>query len=87
MASPDVSFRFRCKIVLNLVRGESTQRISKVVGCSLSQVYRVARRFVEEGEMGLADRREDNGEAKILEPHFLTRCKESDQCALMNRRL
>ncbi len=37
--------------------------------------------------MGLADRREDNGEAKILEPHFLTRCKESDQCALMNRRL
>ena len=31
--------------------------------CSESQVYRVARRFVEQGPLGLADGREDNGDA------------------------
>jgi hypothetical protein len=58
MTSQDAGFRLRCKIVLNLLRGESTQRISEVLACSLSQVYRIAHRFVEEGEIGLADRRE-----------------------------
>ena len=40
-----------------------------MLGCSLSQVYRVARRFVEEGEIGLADRREDNGKTKVDESY------------------
>jgi transposase len=69
MTSSDAGFRLRCKIVLNLVRGESTQKISDVLGCSLSQVYRVARRFVEQGEIGLADRREDNGDTKVNESY------------------
>jgi len=69
MASSDAGFRLRCKIVVNLVRGESTQKISEVLGCSLSQVYRIAGRFVEEGEIGLADRREDNGETKVDESY------------------
>jgi transposase len=69
MASSDAGLRMRCKIVLNLVRGESTQRMSEILGCSLSQVYRVARRFVEEGEIGLADRRDDNGETKVDESY------------------
>jgi transposase len=69
MTSRDADFRLRCKIVLNLVRGESTQRIAEMLGCSLSQVYRVARRFVEQGEIGLADRREDNGQTKVDESY------------------
>jgi transposase len=69
MNSPDADFRLRCKIVLNLVRGEPAQRIHEILGCSISQVYRVARRFVEEGEIGLADRREDNGQPKVDESY------------------
>jgi len=69
MTSSDADFRLRCKIVLNLVRGESTQRMSEMLGCSLSQVYRVARRFVQQGEIGLADRREDNGQTKVDESY------------------
>src|SRR5512135_1708153 len=65
MQAADADFRLRCKIVLNLVRGRSTATIHQVLGCSLSQVYRIASRFVEQGEAGLADRREDNGEVKI----------------------
>ena len=69
MVSSDADFRLRCKIVLNLVRGESTQRISEILGCSLSQVYRVARRFVQQGVIGLTDRREDNGQTKVDESY------------------
>lgn len=69
MACSDAGLRQRCKIVLNLAREESTKTISGVLGCSISQVYRVARRFVEEGEIGLADGREDNGETKVDESY------------------
>lgn len=69
MTSRDADFRLRCKIVLNLVGGESTQRIAEMLGCWLSQVYRIARRFVEQGEIGLADRREDNGQTKVDESY------------------
>ena len=34
-----------------------------------SQVYRVADRFIERGPMGLADRREDNGENKVTDAY------------------
>ena len=59
--SPDAGFCLRCKIVLNLVRGRPVQMIHAVLGCAVSQVYRIAQRFVEQGEIGLADRREENG--------------------------
>jgi transposase len=65
----DVGFRMRCKIVFNLARGEAVEKISSILGCSTSQVYRVARRFVEQGEIGLADRREDNGQTKVDESY------------------
>ena len=69
MSATDANLRLRCKIVLNLVRAESTSKIASVLGCSLSQVYRVANRFIEEGELSLADRREDNGETKVDESY------------------
>ena len=69
MTASNADFRVRAKIVLNLVRGNTPTMIHTVLGCSLSHVYRVARRFVEQGSIGLADRREDNGEVKITEEY------------------
>jgi transposase len=68
-ASLDAQLRCRCKIIVNLVRGNSPQLIHQVLQCSVSQVYRIAERFVEEGESGLADRREDNGDPKVNEDY------------------
>ncbi len=69
MTASNADFRVRAKIVLNLVRGNQPETIVTVLGCSLSQVYRIARRFVEQGGAGLADRREDNGEVKVTEDY------------------
>lgn len=67
--SPDAGMRVRAKIVLSLVQGRAVQEIHRGGLCSVSQVYRVAERFVAEGPPGLADRREDNGEAKVTETY------------------
>jgi transposase len=72
MHSCDADWRMRCKIVRNLARGESPTRIAAILGCSRSQVYRVAARFLESGVSGLVDRREDNGEAKVTEEYEWT---------------
>jgi transposase len=56
---------WRCKIVRNLARGNSPEKIASILGCGRSHVYRVARRFLDDGPEGLVDRREDNGEAKV----------------------
>jgi hypothetical protein len=37
--------------------------------CAKSQVYRVTKRFVEHGPVGLVDRREDNGENKVTDAY------------------
>lgn len=63
MTAPAADLRMRAKIVVNLASGREPAEMQAVLGCSLSQVYRVAARFVEEGEIGSADRREDNGDA------------------------
>jgi len=57
-------------IVVNLVRGRSARQTADVLVVGLSTVYRVAHRFGEEGEVGLLDRREDNGEAKLDERYL-----------------
>jgi transposase len=67
--APDKAYEVRCKIIRNLARGHRPVLIAEVLGCSYSQVFRVARRFVEDGPEGLADRREDNGEEKITEEY------------------
>ena len=56
--SLDAGLRCRCKIVLSLVQGNSPGTIAKGGQHSESQVYRVARRFIQDGLAGLADRRE-----------------------------
>jgi transposase len=63
----DAALRHQAKIVLSLVAGNGARGIAKTGLCSTSQVYRVAQRFVDEGPVGLVDRREDNGETKADE--------------------
>lgn len=63
----DTRFCQRCKVVWNLVKGNNATSIAEHLGCAYSNVVRIARRFVDEGVIGLVDRREDNGEPKITE--------------------
>jgi transposase len=61
--------RCRFKVILGLVQGKTPTMIAQGGLCAKSQVYRVADRFIEHGLVGLADRREDNGENKITEAY------------------
>lgn len=70
----DAAFRCRCQIVIGLVQGMSVATIQCVLQCSSSQVYRIAHRFAEEGESGLVDRREDNGDVKASEEYAAELC-------------
>jgi len=69
MVGRNAAFRMRCKIIRNLVRGQSPTQIHQILGCSRSQVYRMSERFVENGTVGLVDRREDNGPTKVSEEY------------------
>ena len=69
MVGRSAEFRMRSKIIRNLVRGESPTQIHRILGCSRSQVYRIAHRFVEKGTVGLVDHREDNGPTKVSEEY------------------
>jgi transposase len=54
-------------IVLNLAEGCSLSETARRLGASRHTVRAVARRFCEQGEAGLVDRREDNGQGKVDE--------------------
>ena len=62
----------RCQIVLLAARGRSRDGIGESLGCSVSWVDRVLRRYREQGVAGLVDHREDNGQVK-LDEYFLCR--------------
>lgn len=68
-SAPDAGIRCRAKVILGLVQGKSPTDLHRGGLCSASQVYRVAHRFVEHGLPGLADLREDNGQAKATEEY------------------
>jgi transposase len=61
----DKGLAMRCQIVLHAAKGWSSRKSAEAVGCSRSWVSRVLVRFDEDGEAGLLDRREDNGEVKV----------------------
>jgi transposase len=61
----------RCQIVLLAGKGRARKAVAESVGCSVSWVDRVLRRFRQEGIAGLVDHREDNGQLK-LDEHFLS---------------
>lgn len=60
----------RCHIVLLSAKGRSRAVVAEGVGCSVSWVGRVLRRFVQLGIAGLLDRREDNGPRKLDERYL-----------------
>jgi len=63
----DPALRVRCLIVLNLLAGRSVAETATALKVAPSTINRVAHRFSESGEVGLLDRREDNGQAKLDE--------------------
>ncbi len=71
----DAKLRTRYLIILHTADGHSRRNIAKMLLCSPSTVDRVRRRFHEEGELDLIDRRGDNGPAKINEDYILALLK------------
>jgi transposase len=69
MRASDAVMRCRCKVILSLVQGKTPTMIAHGGLCAKSQVYRIADRFIEHGLVGLADRREDNGDSKVTETY------------------
>jgi transposase len=55
---------------VNLSSGRSPPEVADALKVHRSTVYRVARRFAQRGELGLLDRREDNGEVKLDEEYL-----------------
>jgi len=57
--------RIRYLIIVNLLNGHSVAKVVCTLLVGRSTVYEVAKRFCERGEVGLIDRREENGERKL----------------------
>lgn len=57
-------------IVVNLLNERSAQDTAAALGVGRATVYRVAKRFREDGEAGLVDRREENGKRKLDEAYL-----------------
>ena len=66
----DAGLKTRYLIVLNLANGETPTQTAETQQVSRTTVYNVAKRFREEGEAGLVDRREENGETKLDEQYL-----------------
>ena len=61
----DAKLKTRYLIIVNLINDRSSRKTAEVLGVARSTVYEVARRFRVQGELGLLDRREDNGDLKL----------------------
>jgi transposase len=70
----DARLARRYLIVYHLLGGARPTAVARMVGCSRSTVGLVWQRFRREGEAGLVDRREDNGEVKV-DDAFLARLR------------
>jgi transposase len=68
----DKGLATRCQIILLWGEGQGWFEIARGVGCSISWVGRVIRRFRNHGIAGLHDRREDNGQTKLDERFLAT---------------
>lgn len=66
----DAGLRTRYLIVLNLWSGRAPRETAAVLHVHRDTVYRVAQRFRAQGEVGLLDRREDNGAVKLDERYL-----------------
>jgi transposase len=67
--APDATLRVRCKIIISLVRGSTPTDLIRSRMAASSMIYDVMHRFIDQQLLGLADRREDNGDAKVTEAY------------------
>lgn len=63
----DAGMRTRYSIIINLAEGRSVADTAQALGTSRRTVGRVRDRFLQQGEAGLVDRREENGQTKLDE--------------------
>lgn len=61
----DAKLATRYRIILNLDDGRNVADTARALGVAESTVRRVRKRYFEQGEAGLVDRREDNGDTKV----------------------
>jgi len=66
----DGRLKTRYQIVLNIAEGRSVKDMAKALSVSESTVRRVIDRFETDGEAGLVDRREENGDLKLDEEYL-----------------
>ena len=66
----DLKQKLRYLIIVNLIRGRTVTETARALDAGRSTVYEVAKRFRECGEVGLIDRREENGERKLDERYL-----------------
>ncbi len=65
----DAALRTRYMIVVHSSKGWARHKIAEALGCHVSTVDRVRARFLQRGETGLIDQREDNGDRKADEEY------------------
>ena len=68
----DAKLSTRYRIILNLDDGRSVADTARALGVAESTVRRVRNRFVAQGEEGLVDQRENNGETKVTDDYLAT---------------
>jgi transposase len=66
----DARLRTHYIVIIGLLNGHSAWHMASVLQMHRSTVYRLAQRFREQGELGLFDRREDNGQVKLDEAYL-----------------
>jgi transposase len=66
----NAGLRTRYLIIVNLWSGRAPRETADVLHVHRDTVYRVAQRFRAQGEVGLLDRREDNGDTKLDERYL-----------------
>jgi transposase len=60
----------RYRIIINLDEGRSVSDTARALGVAESTVRRVRQRYLDFGEAGLVDRRNENGEEKLTEEYL-----------------
>jgi transposase len=70
----EADLKTRYLIMIHRLEGQSPSWIAQSLKVSRSTVYRTEERFQTEGEAGLFDRRQGNGERKLTEEYLLQLC-------------
>jgi transposase len=70
----NAGLRTRYLIVIHQLEGQSPTWIARTLKVSRNTVYRAQERFLTDGEAGLFDRRESNGERKLTEEYLQVLC-------------